>query len=295
MPENPGAEKVRQFWNTGSGVGSTGIVAFGGGGALETDYRAYFELKHFRKMVPLNRQTRLLEIGCGTGRWALGLAPLVGRYEGVDFSELSLATAQYAVAARRLPNVQFHHCAAEEFKGTGPYDVVYFSAVTQYMSDEAVHRTLTNLCPCLTPTTVIVDRSTVRYKAREVREDEAVCRTIYRTPQEIADIYAAFGFRLCCQERSYRFLRGHASLKGLLFSKNTVPLYRAAIGLLRYTQPASLYLLLGVTLLADIVRPVPWDNGEGSHDFFLFRGETNSNSCDLGSVARQRGSETTGA
>jgi 2-polyprenyl-3-methyl-5-hydroxy-6-metoxy-1,4-benzoquinol methylase len=49
-------------------------------------------------------RSRVLEIGCGTGRFASALAPLVARYHGTD-----IALAMLAIARRRVtaPNVSF--------------------------------------------------------------------------------------------------------------------------------------------------------------------------------------------
>jgi len=52
----------------------------------------------------LTSESRILEVGCATGFIALGLAPRVSHYTGVDLAKPALAVAQ----SLRLPNAKFH-------------------------------------------------------------------------------------------------------------------------------------------------------------------------------------------
>jgi len=264
-------ESIATFWNSRQGAHGT-TAGFGGGHELETDYRTHFEWRHLKKIVPLDSKTSLLEMGSGDGRWAVILAPLIKQYEGVEFSEILVETARQAAEKHGLENVQFRQCSVTEVSTAGEqYDVIYFAGVTQYLSDEEFKQALDNMAPSMKPTTVIVERSTVRYKKREVRNMKATCYTIYRTPEEIKDIFAASGFRLYYQNRSYRFLRGFNLLNRFFFRGPFAPLKHALAALIRTTKPFSLYPMLWFSVVADTVWPAPWNKGDGSHDFFLFK------------------------
>jgi ubiquinone/menaquinone biosynthesis C-methylase UbiE len=52
------------------------------------------------------------DLGCGTGRWAMLVAPRVGRLHCIDPAEKALAVAQRRLAA--LPNVSFHHAGVDD-------------------------------------------------------------------------------------------------------------------------------------------------------------------------------------
>ena len=264
-----------QYWNSEYGARRTECVCFGGGLEMETDYRTYFEAKHLKKIVPFDRNMSLLELGSGNGRWAPILAPLVAQYEGVDFSEILLRKAKRTAEENGLKNVHFHQCSVTEFSSDKQYDVIYFSSVIQYLSDDDVKKTLANLAPCIKPTTVIVECSTLRHKKREVRKREVQNKgtyfSIYRTPEEIIDIFAASGFRLYYQKRTYRFLRGARSLNRFFFRGPFVPLRIALAAFIRATRPFSLYSMLWFSVVADIVWPSPWNEGDGSFDYFLFK------------------------
>ncbi len=263
-------EGIARFWNSQEGACGT-AAGFGGGYELEADYRTYFEWKHLRRIVSFDRNMSLLEMGSGDGRWAVILAPLIKQYEGVEFSEILVGIARRAAEKNGLKNVHFHQCSATEFSSEKQFDIIYFAGVTQYLDDDGIKQTLDNLAPCIKPTTVIVERSTLRYKKRETRLIKSKCYTIYRTPEEIKDIFAASGFRLYYQKRSYRFLRGFRLLNRFFFRGPLIPLRRVLAAFIRATKPFSLYPMLWFSVVADTVWPAPWNKGDGSHDFFLFK------------------------
>ena len=55
----------------------------------------------------VNRQDRVLEIGCGTGLVTLGVAPYVKEMIGVDITPQMIAIAQSKAARQGVDNVQF--------------------------------------------------------------------------------------------------------------------------------------------------------------------------------------------
>ena len=99
-----------RYWNSqdDSNPEAMGIWGFGGAGAVELGYRHYEEVRHFLRIVQLHREMALLEIGCGAGRWAVSLAPLIRSYEGVDFSEPMLVAARRRVCEIQAEQCDFH-------------------------------------------------------------------------------------------------------------------------------------------------------------------------------------------
>lgn len=57
-------ESVARFWDSQQGTCHT-VTGFGGGYEFETDCRTHYEWKHLKKIVSLDRNTSLLEIGSG--------------------------------------------------------------------------------------------------------------------------------------------------------------------------------------------------------------------------------------
>jgi 2-polyprenyl-3-methyl-5-hydroxy-6-metoxy-1,4-benzoquinol methylase len=259
-------ETSRKYWNSVDGVSPllVGVYAMGGGGLVEVIYRHFFELKHLESIVSFNKSTRLLEMGCGTGRWAMSLAPKVNCYVGVDFSRDSLEYAEEEARRRRLTNARFCQASITEFRSSQAFDVVYFSGVSQYLEDSDMIQVLRNIRPLLLDSTVIVDRSTINNRAREVANSDGYF-SIYRTPSEIEHLYNSIGFRLLYRNRSYRFLRFTGLVRHPAINRMTATV-------VSLTKPMSLYAMWGLSFLADSIHPVPFEGGDRSHDFFLFRG-----------------------
>ncbi len=261
-------ERSRRFWNSGdAGAALPYVYPLGGGGMVEASYRSYFEARHLDRIVRFSPGMNVLEMGCGTGRWALELAPKIKHYTGVDFSRQAIEMARQSVRSAGLTNVDLHEQSVVDFRGDRPYDIIYFGAVTQYLEDADFHGALTGLERWLKPDTVIVDRSTISLERQRQINCEGDYRAIYRTSREIEGVYARHGFRKIYQKRSYRVMRSGFinRLERLL-----PPRLRKLPQLVRLTSPVSFYLLLGFTWLADTLRPVPWHGGTLSHDFFVF-------------------------
>ena len=243
-----------------------GTYPLGNCGLFEIPYRHYFELKHLKKIVNFNKSMNVLELGCGNGRWVISLASLVKQYTGVDFSRVPLDIAEEDVKANGLNNVEFHECSLTEFSCNRSYDVVYFSGVSQYLEDEELKLVLDNLSKCLKAETILVDRSTVNFKKRELLATKDYF-SILRTPEELAEIYGIYGFRLQYQKRSYRFLRGYQ-----LFRIGWIN--RVASILSMYTRPISFYIMICFSFIADVLNPIPFEGGDRSHDFLIFKRDT---------------------
>ncbi|PPK65223.1 AMP-binding protein [Actinokineospora auranticolor] len=84
----------------------------------------------------LSPDATMLEIGCGTGTTLKGLAPLVGRYVGIDPSAGVLRWAHRARAEHGLDNVALHELGALNLnelpaESAGPFDAVVFNSVVQ--------------------------------------------------------------------------------------------------------------------------------------------------------------------
>ncbi len=257
-------EKTASYWNSVDNMPSelVGVFPMGRCGIVEVFYRHFFEVRHVKQQVRFHKEMHVLELGCGTGRWALSLSPLVKSYVGVDFSRSSLATAERNVSRAGLDNVQFHCRSITTFTESRPLDVIFFSGVTQYLQDDEISAILDNLSPCMQDSTILIDRSTVNYKKRENFQQQDYF-AIFRTPAEIQNLFASHAFQLRYSKRSYRFLRGRSILQARRYRKMII---RAV----QLTRPVSYFALLFLSFIADVIHPIPFEGGDRSHDFFIF-------------------------
>lgn len=236
-----------------------GMYPLGEGGLVEAAYRHYFELKHLKKLVSFSKQWEILELGCGNGRWALSLAPLVRHYTGVDVSPKALQIARKNLLSKKINNIALYESSVLEFKSDRQYDFIYFSGMSQYLQDDELRTVLKSLTRNFKQNTIIVDRSSVHCLRRDIIE-RTDYYSVLRTPQEIKNIYAEGNFQFKYSNRSYRYLRGGKYLQRNF--SHSLPAF------IEVTQPVSFYLMYGASYLTDLVCPSSLDV---SHDFFLFQ------------------------
>lgn len=253
------------YWNTKTDTPGllAGVYPMGGGGKLEVLYRHFFETKHFFNIVKLDKNTRILELGSGNGRWALAFSSRVASYVGVDFSKNLINYARKEIVKRKIRNVKFVLSPIEKLKIAGCFDIIYFSGVAQYLKDKDLLKVIKKLKVNLSPDGVIVDRSTINlFKTEIVNENKYF--SIYRTAQDLTRLFKFAGYKNIYQKRSYRFLRGYKILNNQLSSDRVI---KIVISL----SPYSFYLLYIMTVISDFLFPIAFENGERSHDLFLFK------------------------
>jgi SAM-dependent methyltransferase len=93
----------------------------------------------------------VLEIGCGTGRIGLHLAPLCGRWMGADVSRNMLEHALQAM--NHLPNVSLHVLKGSDLQGfdDNSVDIAYSSGVFMHLDEWDRYRYVTEMFRVLRP------------------------------------------------------------------------------------------------------------------------------------------------
>ena len=239
-----------------------GVSGIGGCGLTEVLYRHFEELRHLRKIVAFDRQKTVLELGSGNGRWAISIAPLVKQYIAVDFSQQMLDLSRQRAENLHLDNISFCLASAQDFTPEMPVDVVYLSGVSQYLHDAELKALLVRLKPSLQPDVLLVDRSTIHRRQRLLSIQQGYF-CIYRTAEELKQVFEEGGFLLHYRCRSYRFLNVPGIMGRLLScspSANVVSL----------TAPISFHLLRGVAWLSERIWGPTGELADYSHDFFIY-------------------------
>jgi SAM-dependent methyltransferase len=98
---------------------------------LRTFFEDYFSLVDFKTF---SSQSIVMDVGCGSGRWAEFLAPMIGTLHLVDPSEQALAVAREKLKDR--DNCLFHNLSTEFLPGEdGSYDFIYSLGVLHHIPD----------------------------------------------------------------------------------------------------------------------------------------------------------------
>jgi len=78
---------------------------------------------------------RLLDVGCGAGRFALMCARYAAEVDGIDFSDRAIEIARLNASCTRTRNTTFTVASAEQFRPTRAFDVVTMIGVIEHVSD----------------------------------------------------------------------------------------------------------------------------------------------------------------
>lgn len=149
------------------------------------------------KLLPLLRldgTQRVLDIGCGTGRWANELVPASAWYHGIDACEGLVDYARQCFPVVR--NCRFTVAAADDFslESLGEYqsfDRVLCAGVLIYLNDTEVHQALRCIAAALSPGGLLMFREPLgvarrltisEHYSEEMEQDYSA---VYRTREEL--------------------------------------------------------------------------------------------------------------
>ena len=144
--------------------------------------------------LKLQANCRVLDIGCGTGRWTGLLAPMVEMYHGIDFADglIDFARAEYGIAHNVrytvIPSVSVSLKALGE---TQCFDKIIMLGLLIYLNEEDVFETLIRVAEVAAMDCRILIREPVAIGERlTIKEHfssdlEQVYNAIYRTEEEL--------------------------------------------------------------------------------------------------------------
>lgn len=173
-----------------------------------------FEKEHILPELQLNENSCVLEIGCGMGRWAETVIPMVKCYRGVDFSSGMIETAKsrcvFAGKDYDFINASFQQVVSEPdlFDGI-KFDRVIIGGVCMYINDSDMNICISGLNGLLADKCKMFLTETVAVETRLTLNEcpsEALKTTydvIYRTPAEYNEYYKSLldnGFKIYKQD-----------------------------------------------------------------------------------------------
>lgn len=157
------------------------------------------DLAEKAKLLPLLGLTgaeSVLDVGCGTGRWADVIAPLCGRYLGTDFSPelVDIASARFA----SNPKVEFRCISSENVSRRSiaqAFQIILSLGLFIYLNDDELVQTLRGYASVADTPCRLLIREPVGTQARltiqeHFSEDmEQVYNAIYRTEAELTGVF----------------------------------------------------------------------------------------------------------
>jgi len=97
------------------------------------EYMNNWDGQAFINLLDLNHEKRALEIGCGTGRLAVQVAPKVKSFLGIDISPKTVSVAKQHL---NFSNVQILCEDFYNFKSEARFDLIYSSLTFMHFGDK---------------------------------------------------------------------------------------------------------------------------------------------------------------
>jgi cyclopropane fatty-acyl-phospholipid synthase-like methyltransferase len=185
-------------------LGPTRAVIYQDKHADLAERRDVAERQRLAPLLRLDGGQRLLDIGCGTGRWVDTLGPLVAAYHGIDLSEGLTSFARKRFAQRS--HVRFTVASAVDFTLDSigerePFNRILVGGLLIYLNDENMGRALNCIRQAIAMEgALLLFREPVAQRDRLTIVDhfsqdlDAEYNAIYRTRDELCESFGrAFG------------------------------------------------------------------------------------------------------
>ena len=166
------------------------------------------EKKIITHLLGLNDDDRVLDIGCGIGRWAEKISSQVSLYHGTDLIPgfIEIATARCSA----YENTSFQVISAQDISPSSlavkpPFSLVLISGLLIYLSDSDVEKLLKNIRLCVSKRSRILIREPIALDQRLTLDNywseelKSHYSSIYRTASELREMFTMFlgSFKLC--------------------------------------------------------------------------------------------------
>ena len=139
-----------------------------------TDERNREETAKILPLLQLDEASRVLDLGCGIGRWADCIPPSIASYFGVDFSESLIQIARSRNTKSNFSFEQMSVCDFGEYYRSSsllPFNRLIIAGVLTYLNDEDVEHVLRFLQDILSPGAVVYIREPVGIHERLTLKD----------------------------------------------------------------------------------------------------------------------------
>ncbi len=141
-------EKIRKFWDAQaqkSNITHESISNLEENPCL-AELKAQAEIS---KIMPLannvlSANSSLLDLGGGSGQWAMRFSRLVKSVTLVEFSQGMLDLAKKLSLDENIDNIHFVHSEAQDFFSDDLFDVIWISGLLIYLEDDELEKLLTN-------------------------------------------------------------------------------------------------------------------------------------------------------
>lgn len=162
------------------------------------EFRNNDELKLFNSVIPIKKPLKILDIGCGIGRWPDNLYDRIEKYDGIDYTE---AFVEYANSKyKNDSNINFYKMSATDIdfsKLTNDYNLIITTGVLMYINDAELNKVF-KMYKYLSPEYIYLQESVSIIDTRltlrdfESKDMNINYSAIYRTQEEYEKYFDGF-------------------------------------------------------------------------------------------------------
>lgn len=195
---------TREFWQKrANNINDLQTVLLGSDGTgLEQNTRNEYEKRIVEKIIDKIHPPRILDVGCGIGRWAQNLQYKFEYYVGVDFSEgfINYASEKFA----NFSNVKFYKNSIlnlDKYILASKFNLIICTGVLMYINDENISDILKAFREW-TPEYIYIQESISlmdgrltlnKFESKDLKTDYSA---IYRTREEYEEYFKTNEFNI---------------------------------------------------------------------------------------------------
>ena len=197
-------EDTRSFWlNRACGEVSLKTVLLGVDKAPEAqDKRNKKEADILNNIISDFSELKILDIGCGIGRWADNLKDKLDFYTGIDYSKGFIEYAKNRFASNnKIEFYEMSACDIDKIELSKEYNLIICTGVLMYINDEDISR-IFQAFKRISPEYVYIQESISLMDGRLTLDNfkskalKANYSAIYRTKAEYEEYYKQNDFRV---------------------------------------------------------------------------------------------------
>lgn len=159
------------------------------------------ERRHMFRVVNINPNMEILDLGCGFGRWTVEFAKRCRKVVAVDFSANMVERARQSSREHGLQNIEFQVSPIREFRYPEKFDIVMLSGVLVGIADGQLLEVLTNVRDQLKSGGRIIVREIAGIAERQIVRNELsgqpgfVHHSFYRLSDEYLSVFRKIGMK----------------------------------------------------------------------------------------------------
>lgn len=199
-------KKILQFWNKQANKISR--LRMEGVANLEEDpeklkYKIKLETKKIFHFINFkSNKNIILDLGSGTGHWALKFSPYASKIVAVEYSKKMLDISVQEANKNKIKNISFVNIAAQAYYENITFDFIFISGLLIYLNDRDIKLMLNNLKKMSRKGTILILRDgTSVYERYEIKNKYSEILKLnysatYRTVNEYISFFNDYGFKI---------------------------------------------------------------------------------------------------